>query len=280
MKKNSIFSREYEKKIRRKRFAILSIVLIFFTVLVYYIVNFSKFNNYVKNVYYSLVTKEKHKFVDNKFNEEIEDNKNSVEENKQDNAVENKVNENTGSNNTYYEVLLEGDIKLKIPYTLDKNVVQYVNVDLNDNNQFANNFRFDVSPKKDKILIEDIINQNIYILDSTFNLKKIDPEFFYSNSAASRFYKKDVLTKYENYFWYSSPRFIDDNTLIYISNLPWFGKNQQYIWKTDLSDIENISHSMTSVSGENITFEELTEEGIKVNINNEIKLLTFSFVLN
>ena len=280
MKKNSIFSREYEKKIRRKRFAILSIVLIFFTVLVCYIVNFSRVNNYVKNVYYSLVTKEKHKFVDNKFNEEIEDNKNSVEENKQDNAVENKVNENTGSNNTYYEVLLEGDIKLKIPYTLDKNVVQYVNVDLNDNNQFANNFRFDVSPKKDKILIEDIINQNIYILDSTFNLKKIDPEFFYSNSAASRFYKKDVLTKYENYFWYSSPRFIDDNTLIYISNLPWFGKNQQYIWKTDLSDIENISHSMTSVSGENITFEELTEEGIKVNINNEIKLLTFSFVLN
>ena len=37
---------------------------------------------------------------------------------------------------------------------------------------------------------------------------------------------------------------------------------------------------MTSVGGENIDFGELTEEGIKVNINNEMKLLTFSFVLN
>lgn len=47
-----------------------------------------------------------------------------------------------------------------------------------------------------------------------------------------------------------------------------------------MSDTQDIKHFMTSIAGENIEFGELTEQGIKVNINNEMKLLTFSFVLN
>ena len=103
--------------------------------------------------------------------------------------------------------------------------------------------------------------------------------FFYSNSAKARFYKKDVMSNYENYVWYKNPKFMDDNTIVYVSNLPWFGKNEQYVWKTDVSNLNDLKYFMTSVAGQNIDFVELTEEGIKVNINNEIKLLTFSFVL-
>ena len=276
MKKNSIFSREYEKKLRRKRFAILTIVLIFFTVLVYYIINFSKFNNYVKNVYYSHVNNEvlKHSADNSKLVENVVD---SSEENESD-ILKEEI-ENLNENVNYYEVILEENLKVHIPYKKEKDTVEFDLTDIEKNNTEFKNYNFDISPSKNKILIDDIKNKNAYMLNDKFELFKLDPEFFYSNSAASRFYEKDVLEDYKNYLWYSTPRFLDDNTIVYVSNLPWFGKDEQYIWKTDVSNTSDIRHFMTSVAGGNIVFEELTEEGIKVIINNEIKLLTFSFVL-
>lgn len=276
MKKASIFSREYERKIRRKRFAILFIILFFFLVLVYYIVNFSEFNNYVKNVYYSMITKENDENVDlnNKFNESVD----LIGETKEQEHQENNNNESIDEVSLDYlkhEISLNNGEKINIFYE-EGNQIEYIA----SQDELPKNYRFDISPSRSRILIEELNTQDTYMLDENLNLFKLDPEFFYSNSARTRFYKNDVVSSYENYSWYKNARFLNDNTIVYISNLPWFGKNEQYIWRTDIQDVNNITHFMTSVGGENIDFGELTEEGIKVNINNEMKLLTFSFVLN
>ena len=276
MKKASIFSREYERKIRRKRFAILFIILFFFLVLVYYIVNFSEFNNYVKNVYYSMITKENDENVDlnNKLNESVD----LIGETKEQEHQENNNNESIDEVSLDYlkhEISLNNGEKINIFYE-EGNQIEYIA----SQDELPKNYRFDISPSRSRILIEELNTQDTYMLDENSNLFKLDPEFFYSNSARTRFYKNDVVSSYENYSWYKNARFLNDNTIVYISNLPWFGKNEQYIWRTDIQDVNNITHFMTSVGGENIDFGELTEEGIKVNINNEMKLLTFSFVLN
>ena len=276
MKKASIFSREYERKIRRKRFAILFIILFFFLVLVYYIVNFSEFNNYVKNVYYSMITKENDENIDlnNKLNESVD----LIGETKEQEHQENNNNESIDEVSLDYlkhEISLNNGEKINIFYE-EGNQIEYIA----SQDELPKNYRFDISPSRSRILIEELNTQDTYMLDENLNLFKLDPEFFYSNSARTRFYKNDVVSSYENYSWYNNARFLNDNTIVYISNLPWFGKNEQYIWRTDIQDVNNITHFMTSVGGENIDFGELTEEGIKVNINNEMKLLTFSFVLN
>lgn len=276
MKKASIFSREYERKIRRKRFAILFIILFFFLVLVYYIVNFSEFNNYVKNVYYSMITKENDENVDlnNKLNESVD----LIGETKEQEHQENNNNESIDEVSLDYlkhEISLNNGEKINIFYE-EGNQIEYIA----SQDELPKNYRFDISPSRSRILIEELNTQDTYMLDENLNLFKLDPEFFYSNSARTRFYKNDVVSSYENYSWYKNARFLNDNTIVYISNLPWFGKNEQYIWRTDIQDVNNITHFMTSVGGENIDFGELTEEGIKVNINNEMKLLTFSFFLN
>ena len=276
MKKASIFSREYERKIRRKRFAILFIILFFFLVLVYYIVNFSEFNNYVKNVYYSMITKENDENVDlnNKLNESVD----LIGETKEQEHQENNNNESIDEVSLDYlkhEISLNNGEKINIFYE-EGNQIEYIA----SQDELPKNYRFDISPSRSRILIEELNTQDTYMLDENLNLFKLDPEFFYSNSARTRFYKNDVVSSYENYSWYKNARFLNDNTIVYISNLPWFGKNEQYIWRTDIQDVNHITHFMTSVGGENIDFGELTEEGIKVNINNEMKLLTFSFVLN
>lgn len=270
MKKSSIFSREYEKKIRRKRFTILTVVLVFFTGLVYYIINFYKFNDYVKNVYYSIVSRDKN--VDEVISEKNEDKNETVN---LESTEQKEIKEEL-----YYELLLEGNEKINVPYSIVDNLVVYDIKALEENKELEGKYRFDISPNKNKILVEDLVNKSTYMINSDLKSVKLDPEYYYSKTADTKFYKENVLNEYVNYLWYTTPRFLDNNTVIYVSNLPWFGKNEQYIWKTDVSNESEIKHSMTSIAGENIVFEELTEEGIKVNINNEIKLLTFSFVLN
>lgn len=276
MKRTSIFSREYEKKIRKKRFTILFIVLIFSFSIVYYIINFSQFNNYVKNIYYSILIRD--------YDRDIKNQENLNEESKDVSLIENNEIKNKHSDGEFeienldylkHEVELTNGEKFNILYKKgDK--VEYLDLQ----SELSESYIVDVSPNKSRILIENLNTQDVYMIDENFNLLKLDPEFFYSNSAGSRFYKNDILNTYGNYSWYKNARFLNDSTVIYVSNLPWFGKDEEYIWKTDVEDINDIKHFMTTVGGVNISFQELTEEGIKVNINNEIKLLTFSFVLN
>ena len=216
MKKASIFSREYERKIRRKRFAILFIILFFFLVLVYYIVNFSEFNNYVKNVYYSMITKENDENVDlnNKLNESVD----LIGETKEQEHQENNNNESIDEVSLDYlkhEISLNNGEKINIFYE-EGNQIEYIA----SQDELPKNYRFDISLSRSRILIEELNTQDTYMLDENLNLFKLDPEFFYSNSARTRFYKNDVVSSYENYSWYKNARFLNDNTIVYISNLP------------------------------------------------------------
>lgn len=278
MKRTSIFSREYERRLRIRRFLILFITIFFSVLLVYYIINFSKFNNYLKNVYYSMI------IGDEGLTDENGLNKNQLDENQKDTNTSDNYNENISEiieeksfiEHLKYEIDLSNDEKVNILYTKDNDRVEF----LEDQKELEKIYTFDISPSKNKILIENIETQDTYIIDENLSSFKLDPEFFYSNSARSKFYKKDVMENYPDYAWYKNAKFLTDNSIVYVSNLPWFGKNEQYIWRTDIENLDDILHFMTSVSGQNITFGELTEEGIKVNINNEIKTLTLAFVLN
>ncbi len=275
MKKSSIFSREYEKKIRRKRFTVLFIILSLFIMIVYYVINFSRINLYVKNIYYSVILKDNKSVSFEQNDEDIS--LDSMDERTSLYGSENDVltEQNDGGKYLVYEMQLDQDNKLRIFYE-NAYGIRY----LDHQDELNGNYKFDISPSKNRILIEEISTQKVYLLNEDLNLFNLDPEFFYSNSARMSFYKDDILNRYEGYFWCKNARFLEDDTIVYVSNLPWFGSDMQYIWRIDISNTQDAKHFMTSVSGQNIDFEELTEEGIKVNINNEIKLLTFSFILN
>ena len=58
MRRTNIFSMEYERRIRKKRFFILIIILTILVMVVLYMVNFSEVNNYVRDRYYSIISKE------------------------------------------------------------------------------------------------------------------------------------------------------------------------------------------------------------------------------
>ena len=45
----------------------------------------------------------------------------------------------------------------------------------------------------------------------------------YISTSKQTFSKDKMLAAYEEYIWHSIPSFIDENTIIYISQLPYFG---------------------------------------------------------
>ena len=170
MKKISIFSREYEKRIRRKRFAILLMVIIFFASLVGYIVNFSQVNDYVKDFYYSMVTKQVLK-------DEQDTSLNAKENNKltQDTNDENDKNQNQfavvdnldlGPVHSNKEVKLSDNEILNVVYYKNGDEVEFQGID----ESFVDKYKVDISPNKKLILIDDFNNQNTYLVDSNFNV--------------------------------------------------------------------------------------------------------------
>lgn len=262
---------------------VLLLLLVFSLLIVIYVINFSKINTYLKNTYYSFITKEisntkDDSLIDAKHMESDEVDLSQNFEGQQPSIPLNNNDKGTneeGIDELVHKVILNDDNEVSVYYIRDQDSVRFIGISPENGNQYS----FSISPSKDKILLEDNVTQDAYMVDASFNLFKLDPEFFYSNSARIRFYKSDIIARYQGYKWYKDARFLDDNTIIYVSNLPWFGGSDEYIWKTDLSDINNIKHFMTSIGGQNIELGELTEEGVRVIINNEMKLLTFSFVL-
>lgn len=74
--------------------------------------------------------------------------------------------------------------------------------------------------------------------------------------------KNSELSSDPNYIWCSSPQFIDDNNIAYISQLPWIGKTTKYVWIENLNDK---SHTVVqNIQGEDLKLDKLTDKGLTV----------------
>jgi hypothetical protein len=84
------------------------------------------------------------------------------------------------------------------------------------------------------MLLYLIVKFKVYFLfDTNGNKEDItNPE--YVSSSGTVISKDNQLSSNPNYIWCSSPKFIDDDNIAYISQLPWLNKSSKYIW------IENI----------------------------------------
>ncbi|WP_446897639.1 hypothetical protein ACSVC9_11575 [Clostridium sp. LBM24168] len=132
---------------------------------------------------------------------------------------------------------------------------------------------YSINPSGKNIVLLDGKIQSVFLFDT--NGKKHDitnPQ--YISSTGSVISKNEQLSSNPNYIWCNSPKFIDDNNIAYVSQLPWLGKTSKYIW------IENIidkSHIMVqSVEGEDVKFGNPTDKGLTVTVDGETMYLTAS----
>ncbi|APH15820.1 hypothetical protein NPD5_2681 [Clostridium sporogenes] len=255
MAKPSIFSKDYENRMKKRKrrtfFSVIVIIVIFLGII------FTN-NGIGKKIKNSLnQIKEETKAEEEQKNKQQEQKENKDKnENKNKNAAtvkkENKVPEDKN-----LEVQLEDNIKIKLIYIEDTNKNKTIkSVDLN-----KNNLLYDINPSKSLVVVINPKTQNIYLLNLNGEKQDITNKQ-YTSTSGTTFQKDAILASKQDYLWGVLPKFIDNDNIAYISQLPWFNKTTKYVW---MYSIKNKTHLYNqNVSGEDIKFDKLTEKGLTV----------------
>lgn len=131
----------------------------------------------------------------------------------------------------------------------------------------------DISPKKKATVILEKDTQDLFYMDIDGNVKDITYKTYVS-SKGYRESKESILNRIENFNWARNPKFLNEDTVVYLSNLPWF-EERQFLYVVELEPLNH--YNFQNVKGVNINLLELTAEGLKYEADGKIYFLTENF---
>lgn len=250
MAKPSIFSKDYEKRMRRRRktitFAVvIGVVLVIFTVI------------YAKGIFKDM--------------------------NKNTNQAKNVTTDNTKETKKQPEITPKKEQKIEKPagYAISLSNGKSINAIYETKNgdkvfkgvsPTEGNVVYSISPSGKNMIVYDDKIQGIILIDINGNKQDIS-NMQYTSSDGTVITRNAQLSAQPNYIWCSSPRFIDENNIAYISQLPWLGKTTKYVWIETISNknqmlVQNVPES------EDVKFDKLTDRGLTVISGGKTLFLT------
>lgn len=263
MGKPSIFSREYENRMKKRKrniiVALLVIIAIIGLVSVKFIYNPIDFNNIKQNIQAwidsdtagsSNVKKEEADVHKEETIAETSDNE-DVEEEPEKKSIDISVNGKT----------------LKGIYTEENSVCTFVELEGADDS-----ISYDISPSKNKMIVMGS-DSEITEYDTEGKSKVITKDKYVSTKGGSTFEKNSVLQSSPNYLWNNTPKFLSDTKIIFTSNRPYFGTAavKQYLWITDTeTGNDNV---LWDLAAANVTINGIEDGKMKVTIDGKINYL-------
>lgn len=241
MGKPSIFSKDYEKQMKKRKKRITFIIFIAVIVGVFITISMS---GMVKNLSKdlekpkSIVTTDKN-------------NAKSTESKKVEQTEQPKVKKEEA-----YDIQLSNGKTVSIAYETKNNDKIFKPVSTNDGNAL-----YSISPSGKEALLFDDKTQSIILVGINGDKQDVtNPQ--YTSTSGTVIEKNAQIQAQPGYIWCSSPRFIDDNNIAYISQLPWIGKTTKYVWIESLGDKSNVMAQ--EIKGEELKFGDLTDKGLTV----------------
>ena len=267
----SIFSKDYEKQIRKRRKKIiLLIILPIIGLTIFLITDFDSMldkgismQKSLNNIFLNK-SKQDTKIDGNeppelKKEEEVVKLQPEAEEPK-DSLVEVAVQ------NEEFSVTLSDGQEINVEYKLlgvEKNIEGVSN---------PKDISYDISPSKKSIVIQSKINQDILYFDVN-KISKDITKHTHTSSKGREFSKQDKIKEGSNYIWSIMPKFIDEDNIVYVSELPWMNKEAvQYIWKVNLES--NINTQVKPAKGKSVTFKDITSKGLETIIDGKVVYVT------
>ncbi|MDS0525052.1 hypothetical protein NNC19_05110 [Clostridium sp. SHJSY1] len=258
MGKPSIFSKDYERRMKKRKKSIILIVLLVVVTMVVLI-----YNSGAKNMDFSNLKAKIQAWVDNgKPQEKVT----KVEEDKtkepKEEAPEEKPQEKQES---YVDINVSPGVVIKAQYEEKDGKRQFVKVDS------VQGYTFNISPSKGQLLILDSA-QNMKVSNTEGVIKDIT-KTAYVSQAGSTFPKDQILANDPTYTWHSEAKFIDDSKVVYVSELPYFNKGKKkYLWIYDLGT--NSDKIIWSVIGSEIKVGDVVpEKGITITVDGVVSYL-------
>ena len=179
-------------------------------------------------------------------------------------------NQNSGQNqppvveDKIQEVQLPDGKKVKIVYN-EENGNKLIKNAITDDNSLQS---FNIAPSGNKVVLLTTA-QDMFTADLNGAVNNITKNQ-YNTSGGTVIEKNAYLNKKPEFLWHSSPKFLNDNTIVYITQIPWF-KSTKYVYKVDLN---NPTHTkLQGIQGENIAFDILDGTGLKVNVDGADKYI-------
>ena len=256
MGKPSIFSREYEKKMKKRKRNIIIFSLVMILIVSAIAVKF------VYNpIDFSKVKQDLQAWIDS----DTLDNKEQAQD-------ENKENEESVNKEEIAETPKEPvEQTIDIPLSSGNVAKAVYSKDSNEESTFTEvkdldeNVSYDISPSKKQVLINDVNGDMIvYNIDgSSSTVSKNE----YTSTRGSVFRKEDTLANNPNYLWNYGGKFISDEKIIFITNRPYFGNNvlKQYLWITDIQS--GADTVLWDLAANSIQISTMNELGLQVDVD-------------
>lgn len=259
MGKPSIFSNQYRREMKRRRNRIIIIVVAIIVIAVLGIIlitgslsnyKFTENSNEVKKV--SEKNTEKTQNISVK-NEASKTNK-QEDSNKQQNTPAKVFTVNMADGKT-----------INITYDDTNSVRKITNIQNGDPD-----IDFNINPSGTFAVAYEKSKQNIMLINADGTSSDIT-NTSYTSSNGTAFSKDSILSQKSDYIWQQSPKFIDDDNIAYISQLPWFNKTSKYIWKYNIKDKTNIN---TNITGTNVKMNNMVNgKGLEIVVDNVTEYL-------
>ena len=259
MGKPSIFSREYEKRMkkRRKNMIIMLVVIIALigAVSAKFIYNPIDFSSIKQNI---------QAWIDSDTGSDGNKTAATEETQTEESAADLEEVEEIEEvpQNKSIDILINGKTAKGI-YVEENNICKFI--DLQDADE---NTVFDISPSGDKMLVMDA-EYTITMYDLQGNGTVVSKDKYVSKSG-SVFEKTTTMQNQPSYLWNSTPKFLSDSKIIFISNRPYFGTAavKKYLWITDLTSGNDTV--LWDLASENISIDGIVEGKMKVTVNGNV----------
>ena len=258
MRKPSIFSRDYERLMRkrRKRIAIISILGVL-------VIGILFLKMAMNSINMETLRSKVQSWIDED-NEEIQDNTNKTnEENKQEETVQEETPKEPEIKTM--DLIVREGIILKAEYEESNGVVKFKGI-----KDAPSNIYYTLNQDKNLILTIDE-NQDMKIFNVNTKEANITKDKYVAPNGEV-FNKSSVLQTYNGYLWNVEAKFITNTKVAYISNVPYFGYDlNKYIWVVDLN--YNSHKTLWNSKGKEIKLGEIKEKGLEVTIDGNVKYI-------
>lgn len=236
MAKTSIFSQKYDKKRRRKNFLkklALVILLLFILVLIFQNPIMDKVNKVRQDI--------------NEENTMVEKPKDSEEP-------------------IPVETLVETPVEKKIIVTFTLEEGRLLLFEMEDGEEGVvfkepegeDGYEMDLSMDKSQMVILDQNSQELYLAKASGEIENITYRI-YKNSRGYTESKENILKRNPDFVWAEQPRFLDEDTVVYMSQLPWFDE-RRFLYIVELNPLSH--KNFQSVFGTDVILKERDALGL------------------
>ncbi|MBR0575799.1 hypothetical protein KCG48_05520 [Proteiniclasticum sp. BAD-10] len=131
-------------------------------------------------------------------------------------------------------------------------------------------YQADLSPSGKLLVLQKDDVQELYVADPAGTVTEITYRIYKSSRGYTET-KESILGRLPGFVWSTQPRFLDEDTVVYLSQLPWFD-NRRFLYVVELNPLSH--KSFQSVKGVNVTLKGRTEKGLEYEADGKTRYLT------